>query len=494
VSGGFKPMAVNVDGTTVAWDHGLHFGAHGGQKGLFEGGGQTREATAFSRTFATPDEAKAFANSFDPGATDTREMDFREIGEGEAVTYSRTDGMTFDAGLMAKGTVSAGGGEQIAVTGKKDTLEMTYDVARDAGLGGGLHNGVLGTDGKRSWEKDVHATIEVDRTSEEAVQALQDLADGTITLEELREAAIPGVSIEHRDGVEWCDEGNMDLWAADLSEKHCEGGGTYSNTESGESGETVTGGSRDSESRWFHWAYDLLGGTGHTRAGTYEDALTAYQPKVTTFEGEGGTHLYARQDLNFEAHENSRRLRDQVDHGNDLEHFAEGLGGGREKEHWTLETVIDAEGTQAIADAFSGNTPYEWEAQKQIWGLKRQLADGSLTYEEAMAQLVDYGGEDAIEGFHDLAGEHAERFLTKEGSDVWIGRAGNRKLDEEVEIAIRDNDVEKLKSLLDRENSRMGLLKGRERETVPNQLIDEEANRSGERVDRLIEHLGFGSS
>ena len=142
----------------------------------------------------------------------------------------------------------------------------------------------------------------------------------------------------------------------------------------------------------------------------------------------------------------------------------------------------------------AGPSDVEWEAALALPAVREALQEGGEPG-AVVQQLFETGGEDAAEGMRDIAGEeHVERYLMKEGSEVWIGREGNEDLDHTIDIWLRaaiggeKNVRGALLDIVEKEVMRMDELES-ERNTVPNELVDETWSRSDKRIARILETL-----
>lgn len=500
------PKTIETKGRTVSWSIG---GEVGGKVGRGDGsvGGELGRAQQQTRTFASEAEAQEFAAGLHHSWQDNRELDFAAMEPGTAASFFiETTGSGKGSAGVASAEVKGTHAQRFDVAcNAAGMLEVEIDEqgAHRAGLG--ARSGTFAVGGGASDEANATTRMEIDPSSPAALEALHALVNGG-QLDPSVE--IPGLRFGMETDERSCVDGSMDLAVAQISQKACEGKGVYRDFATGEHGTVDTAHTSESESPKLDWLSALCGYDRSGEQGSSSEDAKVYEPEFV--DGRGGTHMRFEQVFDFQQREISRRLHDQVTPYTDREAISEhelpspDAAGMDEKQKWVLETVIDAEGTQAVFDGLAhGDQSFEWDAQRLLHSVRKALLSGAKTPAEAVTAFAQ-GGEDAYEGMRDLAGaEHTERFLMQEGSDVWIGRKANRELDDRIAglaQAVSEGDelsIAELQDILDSEEARDEALGdefakqlGGSGMGVPTELLAEAMDRAGARcaeIQRILD-------
>jgi hypothetical protein len=239
-----------------------------------------------------------------------------------------------------------------------------------------------------------------------------------------------------------------------------------------------------------------------SQSGEERHQLDVYVPKDGT-EAEKRANMTMRQFevMDFDDRQQAARsLADAVEHDTDREGIdPAGLPAAEKSDRvWTMESLIDEEGTAKVLDELASEkgVGYEWQAAREVEWVRDTYFRGNddmtaMHGARAMAALARYGGEDAAEGMRKAAGDaHVERFLQLEGDHTWIGRFGNSQLDNSIDKANSRGNVEQLEQLLESEKARLGrVVDGVEHQEVPDALRKEETARIRSRIARIQEAM-----
>ncbi len=538
ISAGFhiEPLSVSVEGNTVVWRSSYGVSSEGKIVGAGLGVAHDRVQQE-SRSFEDPRTAVAFAEGLRNGdVTIASNRDFTaeqvaRLNEGEALSYaSQVD--TKGTFLVVDGQDTAIEGVQIR-KGKGETITIDFMTRDSQDASYGPNNGILGAEfvfGGTHASTQMRAELDLSDPEQAALfdtfQQTGELPEHLVTDAEVlegehaaRAATLPGASIRQTNSQEEGTKtvngekeqvvrssevtGITDLGWSVLpygAEQLMRGMDTLSNIVP-HGKDTRWGTIADTYERIGDRWYDqgLQNGSQAGEERHTVDVLFAMDG--TEQEKLDSMHIHQVQQMDFDDQQQSARaLEDAVTPDFDAEGIdpAKLPEAGKSDRTWTMESLIDEEGTRRIREELASEkgVGYEWQAGKTIEWLRATYYRGNedmtaLEHARAMAALGRYGGEDAAEGMRKAAGEdHVERFLQLEGDNTWIGRESSQRLDAQLDVALSGRNPIAIQELLTFETARLDrILDDEAYAEVPDALRDEEAARIQHRVHRLQEAL-----